>query len=88
MKKIASGAEEYGSMREYINVLMKKFDEDGDGIITFTELCEGVKKLNIHLTLKERQALMNKLDLDQNGELSNQELYQVLSKVDVKFTRA
>jgi len=41
-------------MKEYVNYLMKKFDQDGDGIITFSELCEGVKKLNIHLTTKEK----------------------------------
>lgn len=58
LKKIAAGAEEYGSMREYVNVLMKKFDMDGDGMITFDELCNGLKKLNINLTQKEKQALM------------------------------
>jgi Ca2+-binding EF-hand superfamily protein len=67
---------------------MRKLDQDGDGIITFNELCEGVKKLNIHLTMKEKQALMRKLDLDKNGELSNQELYSVLSRVDVKMSKA
>ena len=41
-------------MKEYVNALMKKFDQDGDGMITFNELCDGLKKLNIHLTLKEK----------------------------------
>lgn len=58
-------------MKEYVNVLMKKFDADGDGMITFDELCNGLRKLNMNLTLKERQALMKKLDLDANGELSS-----------------
>jgi Ca2+-binding EF-hand superfamily protein len=58
-------------MKEYVNVLMKKFDNDGDGMITFDELCNGLKKLNMNLTLKQRQALMKKLDLDANGELSS-----------------
>jgi Ca2+-binding EF-hand superfamily protein len=31
---------------------------------------------------------MRKLDLDKNGELSNQELYSVLSRVDVKMSKA
>lgn len=88
LKKIAAGAEEYESMREYVNFLMKKFDIDGDGSITFDELCQGLKKLNMNLTLKERQALMRKLDIDANGELSSQELYGVLSKVDVKLTKS
>ena len=88
LKKIAAGAEEYGSMREYVNALMKKFDNDGDGLITFDELSNGLKKLNINLTQKEKQALMKKLDLDANGELSSQELFSVLSKVDVKLSKS
>lgn len=88
LKKIAAGAEEYGSMREYVNALMKKFDNDGDGLITFDELSNGLKKLNINLTQKEKQALMKKLDLDADGELSSQELFSVLSKVDVKLTKS
>lgn len=54
MKKLAAGSEEYSNMREYVNALIRKFDYDNDGIITFTELCEGVKRLNIFLSLKER----------------------------------
>jgi calcium-binding protein CML len=70
LKKLASGAEDYGSMREYVAVLMRNFDYDNDGVITFNELCEGVKRLNVYLSLKERQALMKSLDLDANGSLS------------------
>jgi Ca2+-binding EF-hand superfamily protein len=54
LKKLAAGAEEYSNMREYVNVLIRKFDYDNDGVITFTELCEGVKRLNIFLSVKER----------------------------------
>ena len=75
-------------MREYVRFLIKKFDFDNDGIITFNELCDGIRALNIFLTLKERQALMKSLDLNNDGELSADELYSVLSKVDVKFTKA
>ncbi len=88
LKKLAAGAEEHGSMREYVKYLIKKFDYDGDGIITFNELCDGIRSLNINLTLKERQALMRSLDLDKNGELSGDELLSVLSKVDVRFSKA
>jgi len=31
---------------------------------------------------------MKKLDLDSDGELSSQELFSVLSKVDVKLTKS
>jgi Ca2+-binding EF-hand superfamily protein len=30
-----------------------------------------VKKLNIHLTQKERQSLMRRMDLDANGQISS-----------------
>jgi Ca2+-binding EF-hand superfamily protein len=73
-------------MREYVRFLIKKFDFDNDGIITFNELCDGA--LNIFLTLKERQALMKSLDLNNDGRLTADELLTVLSKVDVKFTKA
>lgn len=87
LKKLAAGAEEYSNMREYVNVLIRKFDYDNDGVITFTELAEGVKRLNIFLSLKEKQALMKLLDLDANGSLTADELYQVLSKVDTKLSK-
>jgi len=54
LKKIAAGSENYSNMREYVNVLMRNFDYDNDGQVTFNELCDGIKKLNIYLTLKER----------------------------------
>ena len=54
LKKLVAGAEEYSNMREYVNSLIRKFQKDNNGIITFTELCEGLKRLNIFLTLKER----------------------------------
>jgi Ca2+-binding EF-hand superfamily protein len=75
-------------MREYVRFLIKKFDFDNDGIITFNELCDGIRALNIFLTLKERQALMKSLDLNNDGRLTADELLTVLSKVDVKLTKA
>ena len=45
IKKIAAGAEEYQSMREYVKALFVKFDRNNDGLITFTELSDGLKKI-------------------------------------------
>lgn len=87
LKKIAAGAESYSNMREYVNVMMRNFDSDNDGMVTFNELCDGIKRLNIYLTLKERQALMKQLDLDQNGTLTADELHAVLSRVDTKLSK-
>ena len=70
MKKIASGSLEYKSMKEYVVILMKRFDGNGDGLITFPELCDGLKKMGMTLTQRERQALMKRLDLNNDGEIS------------------
>ena len=64
LKKIASGAEDYSNMKEYAKTLIKKFDRNGDCIISFKELYEGLKTMNIYLTQKEREALMKKLDIN------------------------
>ncbi len=45
IKKIAAGAEEYQSVREYVKSLFGKFDRNNDGLITFTELSDGLKKI-------------------------------------------
>jgi Ca2+-binding EF-hand superfamily protein len=88
LKKLAAGAEGHSNMREYVRFLIKKFDFDNDGLVTFNELCDGIRSLNIHLTLKERQALMKALDTNSDGELTADELFNVLSKIDVKFSKA
>lgn len=45
IKKIAAGGEEYQSMREYVKALFIKFDKNNDGLITFQELSDGLKKI-------------------------------------------
>jgi Ca2+-binding EF-hand superfamily protein len=87
LKKVASGAEDFPNLREYIKFLIRKFDGNSDGIISFEELSAGVKSLNIHLNLKEKLALMKKFDLNRDGEISAEELYKVLSKVDTKMSK-
>lgn len=74
-------------MRDYVKTLIRKFDANSDGIISFEELTNGVKTLHIYLTLKEKLALMKRLDLNRDGEISADELYRVLSKVDVRFNK-
>jgi hypothetical protein len=54
LKKIASGAEDHKSMKDYVKFLMKKFDGNSDGILTFDELISGMKQIHINLSLKEK----------------------------------
>jgi len=62
LKKIASGADDFNNMKGYAKQLMKKFDRNSDGIISFKELCDGLRTMGINLTQREREALMKKLD--------------------------
>jgi Ca2+-binding EF-hand superfamily protein len=58
-------------MRDYAKKLIRKFDKNSDGLISIAELTQGLKTMNIYLTQEERDALMQKLDLDRNGEISD-----------------
>jgi hypothetical protein len=54
LRKIASGAEEYPNMREYIRVIMHAFDSNSDGYLSYDELIAGLKRfLKISLTSQE-----------------------------------
>ena len=66
-------------MREYAANLIRKFDRDSDGIITFQELCDGLGKLNIFVTQHDKKALMDRLDLDRDGRITETEIYKALS---------
>lgn len=88
VKKLASGAEDFPSMKDYVRHLISHFDSNSDGRISFEELSEGLSSLGIHLTGAERQHAMKKFDVNRDGEVTAEELLKVLSKVDVKFTKA
>ena len=88
LKKIALGAENHPSMKEYVDWLLRRFDANFDGSITLDELSSGLKSLNIHLTPKERINLMKKLDINGDGDITAEELLRSLSAVDVRFTKS
>jgi Ca2+-binding EF-hand superfamily protein len=70
-------------MRSYAKKLIRKFDRNNDGIISFDELCQGLKTMNIYLTADERDSLMRKLDINQDGEISDTELFEALRAVNL-----
>ena len=49
LKKIQAGAEGYSNVRDYIQDLVRKFDRNGDGLLTFNELSDGLSKIHIYL---------------------------------------
>ena len=82
LKKLARGGDDYSSMRDYSKSLIKRFDSDNDGIISFQELCDGLKQFDINLALKDRISLMKKLDINSDGQISDIELYNAISTVE------
>lgn len=82
LRKIASGSDDYPSMKDYVRVLMRSFDSDSDGYISFDELVSGLRSFKINLTTQEKQALMRRLDFNQDGEISEDEIYKVLAPYD------
>lgn len=87
LKKLARAGDDYQNLREYARALIKRWDTNYDGAISFQELCDGMKAMDIHLALKDRVALMKKLDLNRDGELSDIELYKAISTVESQLTR-
>jgi Ca2+-binding EF-hand superfamily protein len=78
LRKIASGADEFSSLREYVQVLVSIFDQNQDGYISFNELTEGLKQFKINLTAQEKQGIMRKLDFNKDGEISEEEIFRAL----------
>lgn len=79
LKKIASGAEDFSSVKEYVKNLMNRFDSNNDGFISFEELTSGLKTIKINLSSQEKQALMNRLDFNRDGEISEEEIFKAIA---------
>ena len=86
LKKIARAGDDFVSMKDYAKALIKRFDNNNDGVITFQELCDGLKTFDIDLPLKDRLGLMRKLDVDKDGEITHVELARALSTVEIQLT--
>ena len=57
---------------------MRIFDHDNDGLISFLELVDGVKSLGISAKKNDMIDLMNRMDVDRDGFISQLELYRSL----------
>lgn len=84
LRKIAGGAKNFTNMGDYVRDLIRKFDRNNDGLLTMQELTTGLTKIGITLNNSEVQALMNRLDLNRDGEVSGEELLNVLKKYDTR----
>lgn len=54
-------------MQEQIIGLMRIFDLDNDGLISYLELVDGVKSLGIQAKKNDMNELMNRIDADKDG---------------------
>jgi Ca2+-binding EF-hand superfamily protein len=54
VEKLAAGGKSFSSVKDYARALIRKFDRDNDGIITFEELCDGLIKMNIKVSYAEQ----------------------------------
>ncbi len=68
-------------------VLFKKFDVNKDGSISFRELREGLRSMNVHLSDNEIHALFHLLDADRDGEITQEELYNALISKEKFFKK-
>lgn len=81
--KIAGNADDLSNMKDYARQIIKRFDKDDDGVISFKELTDGCKTMNIYLTPLEKEGLMRKLDVNQDGSIQEKELFRALSSVNI-----
>jgi len=61
--------------------LIKSIDQNGDGVISFKEFCDGLKKLKIFVSNHEEHALMRRFDHNKDGVISMEEFYNTLAEV-------
>jgi Ca2+-binding EF-hand superfamily protein len=66
-------------MKSYVSFLMGQFDVNNDGLISFEELVDGLRTLQINLTAQEKKSLMKRFDYNRDGEISEEEIYRVLA---------
>lgn len=77
---MVSGAESFAGLRDYAKHLIKQFDDNQDGVISFEELCRGLVSLGINLSVREMLVLMKKIDLNRDGHINDEELYKAMKQ--------
>ena len=71
-------AAKYQSLKHDVSSLMGRYDTDGDGYVNFQELSDGLDHDNVRITKEEKLALMKHLDVDCDGSVSREEIFNAL----------
>lgn len=85
--KIKRSTTKYQSLKHFVSAMMRRYDTDGDGYLNFQELSDGLAHDNIKLTKDECLALMKHLDVDCDGAVSRDEIFNALV-VDARHQRS
>jgi len=78
VEKIKKVASKYQSLKHYVSSMMKRYDADGDGCLNFQELSSGFDHDDVRLSKEEKLALMKHLDVDCDGQVTREEIFNAL----------
>ena len=79
--KIKAGSSNYKTLSDYCKALIKKFDTNKDGLVSYLELAEGLRELGIKVFKGEQAAMMRRIDEERAGVISYDGLFKALSRV-------
>jgi Ca2+-binding EF-hand superfamily protein len=78
INQIKKKIDPYKSQGEQVLGLMKIFDKDNDGLISYTEMVDGIRVLGIKATRGDVMDLMQRIDIDKDGIVTQMELSRAL----------
>ena len=78
LSKMRKCVDHYKSMQEQIICLMRIFDLDNDGLVSYLEFGTGLKNLGINARKSDTIDLFNRIDTDNDGFITQNELYKSL----------
>ena len=77
----SAGSSNYKTLSDYCKALIKKFDTNKDGLVSYLELAEGLRELGIKVFKGEQAAMMRRIDEERAGVISYDGLFKALSRV-------
>ena len=79
ISKLRQEAMKSSSLQGYVVELIKKLDQNNDGVISFPEFTAGLRNMNIFITNHEEHAMMKRFDHNGDGKISMEEFYNFIA---------